>query len=100
MKRFLLLTLPILILILAGFAGLTYFRDRIERARLMDELSRKAKAVAESSESMAAAALKNRNYRQLEKFAGSFEKRERLQGSLIYNTFTKKTIISPRISSW
>lgn len=59
MKRFLLLTLPILILIIAGFAAITYVQDRVERARLLDELHRKAKAVAESSEDLTAEALMN-----------------------------------------
>jgi len=97
MKRFFLLILPVLIIILAGFAGITYFRDRAERLRMMDELARKVKALAESSESMVLTSLKTKNYTQLKKFAGSFEKRERIQGALIYETAGKKVIISSSI---
>ncbi|MBE0557836.1 MAG: hypothetical protein IH628_11445, partial [Proteobacteria bacterium] len=54
MKRILLFSLPILIIVSAAFAGFGYFQARSIQERLIDEVKSKAKAVTESMELSAA----------------------------------------------
>jgi len=100
MKRLFLLLLPVLIFVFTALAGLTYLQDRLERARLLDELHRKAKAIAESSEDMIAVAVISGNTRPIRRFAESFEKRERPQGAYISISGTGKSVSNKKAQKW
>ncbi len=65
-----------------------------------DDLKRKAKAVAESTELAARNILVNNDLRMAKRLVESFQKRERLQGCVLYGKEGKILAITERISKW
>ena len=61
MRRMFFFILPILIIVAAGITIMGIFQVRTEEEKLMDELKRKARAVAESMEVSVQVALESRN---------------------------------------
>lgn len=100
MKRILLFILPILMIVSAAFTVFGVFQVRFEEDKLIDDLKRKAKSVAESMELsvkhvLIAQDLKNANY-----IVERFETRERLQGCAIYDREGNVFAITKRFSGW
>lgn len=100
MRRLLLFILPILIIVTMAFIGFGIFQVRSEEARLLDELMRKAKAVAESMELSMKHALMNNNIRDAKWLVEKFQKRERSQGCVIYDKDSNIIAITDRFSEW
>ncbi|MFA6320941.1 MAG: trehalose-6-phosphate synthase [Candidatus Omnitrophota bacterium] len=100
MRRLLLFVLPILLIVTIAFIGFGVFQVRSEEARLLDELMRKAKAVAESMELSVKHALVNNNIRDAIWLVEKFQKRERAQGCVIYDKDGKVVAITDRFSEW
>ncbi|MDD4183543.1 MAG: trehalose-6-phosphate synthase, partial [Candidatus Omnitrophica bacterium] len=100
MKRLLLFILPILIIVSIAFVLFGVIQVRFEEERLLDDLKRKAKAVAESVELSAKNILTNNDLRMAKRLVESFQKRERLQGCVIYDKDGNVLAITERISKW
>lgn len=100
MKRILLFILPILILVALGFAVSGVMQARFTEERLMDDLKRKARSVDESLELSAKYILINNDLKQANRLVDSFQKRERLQGCVIYDKDGKILAITERFSDF
>lgn len=100
MKRVLLFTLPIVLIVAAAFVGFGIYQVRAVSDRMTYEVKSKAKAVAESIELSAAQALIDRNMKTAGRLVDKFERRERLQGCAIYDSEGKLFVISNRFSDW
>jgi len=100
MKRLLLFSLPILIIVSVVFAFFGFFQARSTQERLIDEVKRKAKAVAESMELSAGQILATRDLRKAQRLIERFETRERLQGCVLYDQEGKLFVITKRFSAW
>jgi trehalose 6-phosphate synthase len=100
MRRILLFILPILILVAVGFTIFGIIQVRFEEKQSMDDLQRKAKTVAESIELSARHILINNDAKLANRLVESFQKRERLQGCVIYDKYGQILAITERISDW
>ncbi|MFH0763917.1 MAG: trehalose-6-phosphate synthase [Candidatus Omnitrophota bacterium] len=100
MRRVLLFILPILIVVTIAFIGFGIFQVRSEEARLLDELMRKARAVAESMELSMKHALVSNNIRDAGWLVEKFQRRERSQGCIIYDKDASVIAITNRFSEW
>lgn len=100
MKRLLLFILPILIIVTMAFMGFGIFQVRSEEAKLMDDLMRKAKTVAESMELSVKHALENNNISDAKWLVEKFQKRKRSQGCVIYDKDGNVVAITDRFSEW
>lgn len=100
MKRILLFILPILIIIAVAFTVFGIIQVRFEEEKLMDDLKRKAKTVAESIELSARHILINNDLKLANRLVESFQKRERLQGAVIYDNDGQVLAITERIMDW
>jgi trehalose 6-phosphate synthase len=100
MKRILLFILPILIIVAIGFTIFGIIQIRITQERLMDDLQKKARAVDESIDFSARTILVNNDLKSANRLVESFQKRERLQGCVIYDKDGKILSITERISEW
>jgi sensor histidine kinase regulating citrate/malate metabolism len=100
MKRLLLFILPILIIAAVVFTIFGIMEVRFTEEKLMDDLKRKAKTVGESIEFSAKHILINNDLRSANRLVESFQKRERLQGCVIYNKEGQILSITERISDW
>ena len=100
MKRILLFILPILFIVTAVFAGYGLIQARVEEERLMDDLKKKAKAVNESMEFSARHIFLDNDLKAASRLVESFQKRERMQGCVIYDKEGKVLAITERISDW
>ncbi len=98
MKRILLFILPILIIVALGFTISGIMQARFTEEKLMDDLQRKAKSVGESLELSARYILINNDLKQANRLVESFQKRERLQGCVIYDKDGKILAITERFS--
>ena len=100
MKRILLFVLPILIIVSVALTLFGFFQVRFEEEKLIDDLKRKSKSIAESMELsvkhvLLVNDLKNANY-----LAEKFETRQRLQGCVIYNREGNIIAITKRFADW
>ncbi len=100
MKRVLLFLFPILVIVAVSFALYGVIQARFEEERLMDDLKRKARSVAESVELSARYVLLNNDLRAAYQLAERFQGRERLQGCVIYDKEGRVLAITTRISDW
>ncbi|MDD5561672.1 MAG: trehalose-6-phosphate synthase [Candidatus Omnitrophica bacterium] len=100
MKRILLFILPILILVALGFAISGIMQARFTEDKLMDDLKRKARSVDESLELSAKYILINNDLKQANRLVDSFQKRERLQGCVIYDKDGQILAITERFSDF
>jgi len=92
--------LPILIIIGIVFAGFGMLQVRFQQERLMDDLERKAKNVAESMELSALNVFEKSDLRSAQLLVDKFQKRERLQGCIIYSKEGKILAVTERIADW
>lgn len=100
MKRFLLLILPVLILVAAGFTAFGMIQGSFEEQKLMDDLARKASAVAESAQLSVLHILQANDLQTANTLVESFQKRERMQGCIIYNRKGKAIAVTKRLAGW
>ncbi len=100
MKRALLFSLPILIIVSVIFAVFGFFQARSIQERLIDEVKSKAKTVAESMELSAGQILATRDLRDAQRLIEKFETQERLQGCVLYDREGKLFVITKRFSEW
>jgi trehalose 6-phosphate synthase len=100
MRRILLFILPILIIVTMAFIGFGIFQIRSDESKLLDDLMRKARAVAESMELSVKHALMNNNIRDARWLVEKFQKRERFQGCVIYDKDGNVRAITDRFSGW
>ncbi|MDD3087454.1 MAG: trehalose-6-phosphate synthase [Candidatus Omnitrophica bacterium] len=100
MKRILLFILPILIIVAIVFTIFGIFQARYTQDRLMDDLKRKARTVDESMEMVVKSIFINNDLRSANRLVESFQKRERLQGSVLYNNEGQIIAITQRIADW
>lgn len=100
MKRVLQFILPILIIVSLVFTVFGVIQVRFEEKRLMDDLQRKAKAVAESIELSARHILLNNDLKSANRLIETFQRRERMQGGVIYDKEGNILAITERISDW
>src|SRR3989337_246212 len=100
MKRVLLFILPILIVVAAAFTLFGYFQVRFEEERLLDDLKRKSKHIAESMELSARGVFVAKDMRNANYLAEKVETRERLQGCVLYDKDGNILAITKRFSDW
>ncbi|MDD5108205.1 MAG: trehalose-6-phosphate synthase [Candidatus Omnitrophica bacterium] len=100
MRRLLIFILPILIIVAIGFTVFGIMQIRFTQDKLMDDLQKKAKAVAESIDFSAKTILLNNDLKSASRLVESFQKRERLQGCIIYDKEGKVFAITERFSDW
>lgn len=100
MKRILLFVLPILIIISAVFTVFGVIQVRFEKEKLLDDLQRKARSVAESMDLGVRYVLQNGDMKGASYLVEKFEARERLQGCAIYDREGKTVAITRRFRDW
>ena len=100
MKRFLLLVLPIVIIITSIITLFGFIQTKFQEEKLLDDLKRRTKALAESSEITARLALINYDSKSLKDLCDSFQKRERFQGCIVYDKKGKIIAITERIKDF
>lgn len=98
MKKVLLFLLPLLIIVAGAFAVIGVLQVRFQEERLLDDLARKAKNVAESMELSASQLLSKNDVKSAQRMADKFQKRERMQGCIFYNKDGKILAVTERIS--
>lgn len=92
--------LPILLIVAIGFTVFGIMQIRFTQDKLMDDLQRKARSVAEGIEFSVKAILINNDLRLANRLVESFQKRERLQGCVIYDKDGNILAITDRFSEW
>lgn len=100
MKRILLFILPILIIVSIAFTIFGIFQVRFEEEKLLDDLKRKSKAIAESMELSVKDVLLTGDLRRANYIVEKFETRERLQGCIIYDKEGQILAITKRFTDW
>src|SRR3990167_5899323 len=100
MKRILLFILPIVIIVSIGFTVFGVFQVRLDEENMLDDLKRKAKAVAESMELAVKYVLSNNDLRSAKSLVERFQARERLQGGVIYDAQGNVVAITQRFKEW
>jgi len=100
MKRLLLFLLPLLIIIAAGLTIFGILQVRFEEEKLLDDLKRKAKIVAESMELSVQQVLESSNMRNAQRLVEKFQARERLQGCVIYDKDGQILAVTERFADW
>lgn len=100
MKRVLLFILPILIIASVVFTIFGVMQVRFTEERLTDDLKRKARTVDESVEFAARRILTDSDLKSATRLVESFQKRERLQGCVIYDRTGEIFAITQRIARW
>ena len=100
MKRLFLFILPILVIVAAAFTLFGYFQAEFEEKRLMDDLMRKSKHIAESMELSARNVFLSQDMRSANYIAEKFETRERLQGCVLYDKEGNIVAITKRFIDW
>ncbi|MCX5707784.1 MAG: trehalose-6-phosphate synthase [Candidatus Omnitrophica bacterium] len=100
MKKILLFILPILIIIGAAFTIFGTIQVRFEEEKLIDDVQRKAKSIAESMELSVKHVLENNDLKNANYLVEKFQTRERLQGCVIYDKEGKVFAITSRFLDW
>ncbi|MCM8781612.1 MAG: hypothetical protein NC828_00935, partial [Candidatus Omnitrophica bacterium] len=100
MRRILLFVFPILIIVAIVFTVFGVFQVRFTEERLMDDLRRKARSVDESLELSARHIFITNDLKSATRLVESFQKRERLQGCVLYDKEGEIFAITERISDW
>ncbi len=100
MRRVLLFILPILIIVALAFTLFGFFQVRFEEEKLIDDLKRKAKSIAESMELSVRHVLLADDLKSADYLAEKFESRQRLQGCAIYDKDGNIIALTRRLSDW
>ncbi len=100
MKKILLFILPILLIVSAGFAAFGFFQAKLQENNLLDDLKRKARSVDESIEISAKYIFLNNDIKAANRLVEGFQKRERMQGCVLYDKEGNIIAITERIADW
>ncbi|MFA5320466.1 MAG: trehalose-6-phosphate synthase [Candidatus Omnitrophota bacterium] len=100
MKRILLFIIPLLIIASLVFTIFGIMQIRFTEDKLMDDLQRKARTVAESVELSAKFILQNKDMMLAGRLVESFQKRDRLQGCVLYDSEGEVLAVTKRIREW
>ncbi|MFH0876897.1 MAG: trehalose-6-phosphate synthase [Candidatus Omnitrophota bacterium] len=100
MRRILILILPILLIVAIGFTVFGVVQVRLEEERLLDDLKRKSKTVAESIELSVGHVLLTEDLKSANSLVEKFSRRERLQGCAIYDRAGQMLAVSSRFRDW
>ncbi|MFA5100135.1 MAG: trehalose-6-phosphate synthase [Candidatus Omnitrophota bacterium] len=100
MKRILLFILPILVIIAAAFTAFGFIQVRFEEEKLMDDVKRKARSIAESMELSVRHVIENNDLKNANYLVEKFQTRERLQGCVIYDKDGEVFAITRRFLDW
>ena len=100
MKRLLLFILPILIIVALGLTVFGVIQVRYEEEKMLNDLERKARAVAEGVELSARHAILGNDLNSAKRLVESFQNRERVQGCVIYQKDGKALAVTDRIAGW
>ena len=100
MKRILFFILPIIFITSVVFMVFGFFQVRFQEERLMDDLERKATSVAESMDFSLRMLLANNDIYTAKRIVERFQKRERLQGGVIYDKNGEILAVTERFSGW
>jgi len=100
MKRILLLMFPILLIVTFAFTIFGVVQMRFEDEKLIDDVKRKAKSVAESMELSVRHVLESQDLKSANYLVQRFETRERLQGCVIYDREGHVIAITRRFADW
>jgi len=100
MRHFLLFILPIVTIVVGGFILFGLFQNQFQQDRETDNLIRRVKAIAESTELAAQHIILNRDSATASRLVESFQKRERMQGCILYNKNAEIIAVTERVSKW
>ncbi len=100
MRRFFIFILPILIIVAAAFTVFGIIQVNTEEDRLLDDLKRKAKTIAESIDFSVKHVLLSQNLKDANYLVEKFQARERLQGCAIYNNEGRAIAVTQRFTDW
>jgi trehalose-6-phosphate synthase len=100
MRRILLFVLPILIIVTVVFIIFGIVQVRYEETSLMNELQKKAQAVAESVGFSTEYVFLSNDMKAAARLVEIFQKRERLQGCAIYDANGQTLAITERFADW
>ena len=100
MRRVFLFILPILIIVSVAFTLFGFFQVRLEEEKLIDDLKRKARTVAESMELSVKHVLLGNDLKNANYLAEKFETRQRLQGCVIYDKEGNIIALTKRFADW
>lgn len=100
MKRILIFAFPILLIISVVFIILGAVLVHNEEERLLDDIQRKARAVAEAMDLSANHILANNDLYSAQRLVEKFQTRERLQGCVIYKKNGDILAITARLADW
>lgn len=92
--------LPILIIVSVAFTLFGFFQVRFEEEKLIDDLKRKAKSVAESLELSVQYVLTTNDLKSANYLVEKFETRERVQGCVIYDKDGNIIALTKRFADW
>ncbi|MGE0267038.1 MAG: trehalose-6-phosphate synthase [Candidatus Omnitrophota bacterium] len=100
MKKFFLFIFPILVVTTVVFSAYGFFQVRFEEERLLDDLNRKSRAVAEGMELSVKNILLTRNDTDARYLVEKFQNRERRQGCIIYNSEGEVFAVTQWLADW
>jgi len=100
MRKFLLFILPILIIVTTVFTIFGVMQIRFTQDELINDLQRKARTVAESIDFSAKNILIHNDIKSANRLVESFQKRQRLQGCVIYDREGNIFAITERFLDW
>ena len=100
MKRILLFILPILIIVAAAFTVFGIIQVRFEEEKLLDDVQRKSRSIAESMELSVKHVLVNNDLKSANYLVEKFQTRQRLQGCVIYDRQGSVFAITRRFLDW
>ncbi len=100
MKRILLFILPILIIVTVAFTILGIFQLSFEEEKLLEDLQREVKSIAESIDLSVKHLLLTNDLKSADYLVEKFQSRERLQGCVIYDSEGNILAITQRFADW
>jgi trehalose 6-phosphate synthase len=100
MKKILLFILPILTIVVSVLMVLGLLQVRFEEEKLLDDLERKTRAVAEGMELSVRDILSARNLKNARYLVEKFQHRERRQGCVIYDKEGRIYAVTERFADW
>jgi trehalose 6-phosphate synthase len=100
MRKFFLLILPIIVIVSVIITIFGLFQVRYEQDKLMDDLERRTKHIAESMEWSVVQVLQSNNINDANYLVDKFENRERLQGCIIYDSLGNVFALTNRFKDW
>ncbi|OGX40636.1 MAG: hypothetical protein A3G91_03450 [Omnitrophica WOR_2 bacterium RIFCSPLOWO2_12_FULL_50_9] len=100
MRKIFLFILPILIIVALVLVVMGFLQVRFEEEKLLDDLERKARAVAEGMELSVRDILLTHNLRNARYLVEKFQHRERRQGCAIYDKEGRIFAVTERFADW